>query len=59
MLVNTADEVSKQRNIERGQRGGRTVPENIRKEKWDAVQVVLNLQRCLVITTWSLITLKI
>ena len=38
MLVNTADEVSKQRNIERGQRGGRTVPENIRKEKWDAVQ---------------------
>ena len=38
VLVNTADEVSKQRNIERGQRGGRTVPENIRKEKWDAVQ---------------------
>jgi hypothetical protein len=38
VLVNTADEVSKQRNIDRGQRGGRTVPENIRKEKWDAVQ---------------------
>lgn len=38
ILVNTADEVSKQRNIERGQRGGRTVPENIRKEKWDNVQ---------------------
>jgi dephospho-CoA kinase len=38
ILVNTDDEVSKQRNIERGQRGGRTVPENIRKEKWDAVQ---------------------
>jgi cytidyltransferase-like protein len=38
VLVNTADEVSKQRNIERGQRGGRTVPENIRKEKWDNVQ---------------------
>ena len=38
VLVNTADEVSKQRNIERGQRGGRTVPENIRKEKWDGVQ---------------------
>ena len=36
--VNTADEVSKQRNIERGQRGGRTVPEEIRKEKWDGVQ---------------------
>ena len=38
IMVNTEDEVSKQRNIERGQRGGRTVPENIRKEKWDSVQ---------------------
>jgi hypothetical protein len=38
VLVNTEDEVSKQRNIDRGQRGGRTVPENIRKEKWDNVQ---------------------
>jgi hypothetical protein len=38
LLVNTEDEISKQRNIERGQRGGRTVPEEIRKEKWDAVQ---------------------
>jgi hypothetical protein len=38
IVVNTADEISKQRNIERGQRGGRTVPENIRKEKWDNVQ---------------------
>jgi len=38
VMVNTADEVSKQRNIERGQRGGRTVPEEIRKEKWDSVQ---------------------
>jgi hypothetical protein len=38
VMVNTADEVSKQRNIERGQRGGRTVPENIRKEKWQSVQ---------------------
>ena len=38
VMVNTDDEVSKARNIERGQRGGRTVPENIRKEKWDAVQ---------------------
>ena len=38
IMVNTADEVSKQRNIERGQRGGRTVPENIRTEKWQAVQ---------------------
>jgi dephospho-CoA kinase len=38
LVVNTEDEVSKQRNIERGQRGGRTVPEDIRKEKWDNVQ---------------------
>lgn len=38
ILVNTDDEISKQRNIERGQRGGRIVPENIRKEKWDSVQ---------------------
>jgi hypothetical protein len=38
ILVNTRDEVSAQRNIERGMRGGRTVPENIRKEKWDGVQ---------------------
>ena len=38
IMVNTEDEVSKSRNVERGQRGGRTVPENIRKEKWEAVQ---------------------
>jgi predicted kinase len=38
IMVNTADEISKQRNVERGQRGGRTVPEEIRKEKWDSVQ---------------------
>jgi len=38
ITVNTRDEVSQQRNVERGQRGGRTVPENIRKEKWDTVQ---------------------
>jgi dephospho-CoA kinase len=38
VTVNTRDEVSQQRNVERGQRGGRTVPENIRKEKWDSVQ---------------------
>jgi hypothetical protein len=38
VMVNTADDVSKQRNIERGTRGGRTVPEEIRKGKWDAVQ---------------------
>ena len=38
VLVNTSDEVSQQRNIERGQRGGRTVPELIRSQKWQDVQ---------------------
>lgn len=38
LLVQTDDEVSKLRNIERGSRGGRTVPEEIRKQKWDGVQ---------------------
>ena len=38
LMVHTADEVSKKRNIERGKRGGRTVPENIRSEKWKGVQ---------------------
>jgi hypothetical protein len=38
IMVNTDDEVSAARNVERGQRGGRTVPEDIRKQKWDAVQ---------------------
>ncbi len=37
-MVNAADEVSRDRNVERGQRGGRTVPEEIRKQKWDEVQ---------------------
>lgn len=37
VAVVTRDEISAQRNVERGQRGGRTVPEKIRKEKWDAV----------------------
>ena len=38
VMVNTEDEVSKARNVERGQRGGRTVPEEIRKKKWQDVQ---------------------
>jgi hypothetical protein len=37
VAVVTRDEVSAQRNVERGQRGGRAVPEDIRKQKWDAV----------------------
>lgn len=36
--VHSDDEVSKKRNIERSKRGGRAVPEKIRKEKWDNVQ---------------------
>jgi hypothetical protein len=38
IMVNTRDEVSASRNIERGQRGGRSVPESIRKQKWQSVQ---------------------
>lgn len=38
VFVNTSDEVSRQRNIERGQMGGRTVPEAIRSEKWKGAQ---------------------
>jgi hypothetical protein len=38
IFVNTSDEVSRERNIERGQRGGREVKEKIRKQKWDAAQ---------------------
>ena len=38
IMVNTRDEVSAARNVERGQRGGRTVPEDIRKKKWEDVQ---------------------
>ena len=37
-MVNTRDEVSASRNVERGQRGGRAVPEDIRKQKWQSVQ---------------------
>lgn len=35
VFVNTSDEVSKKRNLDRGSKGGRTVPEDIRKEKWE------------------------
>lgn len=38
IFVNTRNEVSQQRNVERGIRGGRTVPEEIRQEKWSEVQ---------------------
>ena len=38
IMVNTSNEVSQQRNVERGQKGGRTVPEDIRQEKWQNAQ---------------------
>ena len=38
VFVNTSDKVSKERNFQRGEDGGRAVPEDIRKEKWDACQ---------------------
>lgn len=36
--VHSDDEVSKKRNIERAQKGGRVIPEIVRKSKWDNVQ---------------------
>lgn len=39
VFVNTSDEISKKRNIARGERGGRTVPEHIRKDKWEKAQI--------------------
>lgn len=36
VFVHTADSVSKARNIARGESGDRSVPEAIRKEKWDS-----------------------
>lgn len=38
LMVHTDDETSRKRNVERGQRGGRTVPEKMRREKWEGVQ---------------------
>lgn len=38
VFVNTSDAVSKQRNIARGQGGGRTVPEKTRSEYWKKAQ---------------------
>jgi predicted ABC-type ATPase len=38
VMVNTEDNISAERNVERGQKGGRTVPEDVRKAKWDHVQ---------------------
>ncbi len=38
VFVDTSDEVSKLRNIARGERGGRRVPDTIRQEKWKKSQ---------------------
>lgn len=45
MFVNTSNEVSKQRNIERGIRGGRTVPENVRQDTWNMAQKSIEIYR--------------
>jgi len=41
VFVNTSDEVSKERNLDRGRQGGRAVPEDIRKDKWEACQAAM------------------
>ena len=41
VFVNTSDKVSKERNIGRGDAGGRAVPEDIRKDKWEACQAAM------------------
>ena len=38
ILVNVSNEVAQQRNVERGKRGGRIVPENQRVKNWTTVQ---------------------
>lgn len=38
IFVHASNEVSKQRNIDRGKHGRREVPETIRQEKWNAAQ---------------------
>jgi dephospho-CoA kinase len=38
VFVDVSDNVSRNRNVERGQRGGRMIPEKIRAEKWRQAQ---------------------
>lgn len=38
VFVDAADNVSRNRNVERGQKGGRMIPEKIRAEKWRKAQ---------------------
>jgi len=38
IMVSTTNEVSAARNIERGQMGGRSMPEDVRRQKWESVQ---------------------
>jgi hypothetical protein len=42
IFVNTSNEVSKQRNIERGMSGGRMLSEEVRSEKWNKAQKNMN-----------------
>lgn len=42
-FVTTTDESSRQRNVARGQRGGRTVSESIRHDKWERSQHSLGM----------------
>lgn len=43
VFVDTENDVSRERNIERGKLGGRTVPEDIRQEKWSAAQAAKDI----------------
>jgi len=38
VFVDASDNVSRNRNVERGQRGGRVIPEKLRAEKWRKAQ---------------------
>lgn len=38
VFVDAADNVSRNRNVERGQKGGRMIPEKVRAEKWRKAQ---------------------
>lgn len=39
VFVNASNDISRKRNLERGQRGGRLIPEKIRQEKWEEAQL--------------------
>ena len=45
VFVNTSNEVSRQRNENRGKSGGRKVPEDVRQEYWNKAQAAKNKYR--------------